>query len=396
MKVTLIGIGGGGRDSLTLGAMHALQEAQLIVGAGRVLEGLPGTGAEIVRAYLPDEILGILKSRTPEVACVVYSGDSGFYSGASSLLPMLQEAGYEAALLPGISSLQLLSAALGTPWQDWRLVSAHGRDCDPVWEVMQGKPVLFLTAGAETVRDICNALTAAGLGGLKLTLGENLSYENQRIITGTARELRETAAAKLNVLLAEPAPALPRRTHGLPDDLFLRDKVPMTKQEVRSVILSKLAVRPEETCWDIGAGTGSVSVELSRVCRSVWAVEQKPEACALIGRNREKLCAWNLRLVEGTAPEVLPALPVPDAVFIGGSGGRLDKIVQEACRRNPAVRICISAIALETLEGAIHALEQQGYSPAVTQVAVSRTKAVGGLHLLTAQNPIFLVTGEQP
>lgn len=163
----------------------------------------------------------------------------------------------------------------------------------------------------------------------------------------------------------------------------------MTKQEARAAILSKLAVRPEDTCWDIGAGTGSVSVELALQCRAVWAVERQPEALSLARANREKFGAWNLRLTEGRAPEALDGFPAPDAVFIGGSGGELPEILGAVRRANPKARVCVSAISLETL----HTVMTELRDPEITQIAVSRSKPAGQLHLLTAQNPVFLVTG---
>jgi len=198
------------------------------------------------------------------------------------------------------------------------------------------------------------------------------------------------------VLLAECTPVYPRRAPGIPDGEFLRDRTPMTKQEVRAAILSKLAVGPEDLCWDIGAGTGSVSVELALQTRQVWAAEQKPEALALAEKNRRRFCAWNLRLVAGAAPEILAGFPKPDAVFVGGSGGRLAEILQAADRANPEARICVSAIALETLERAAGVLRAQGRQVEITQISISRARAAGDKHLLLAQNPVFLITGVRP
>ena len=168
----------------------------------------------------------------------------------------------------------------------------------------------------------------------------------------------------------------------------------MTKQEVRAAILAKLAVRPEETVWDVGAGTGSLSVELALAARRgrTYAVEYKDEACALIEDNRRRFGAWNLRLVRGRAPEALTELPAPDAVFVGGSEGRLAEIVKAALSKNPDVRLCVSAIALETLSAALEVFAALGMEAEVTQIAVSRAKPGGRLHLLLANNPVFLVT----
>lgn len=392
MKCTLIGMGCG-ISQLTAEASEAIYAAQLLIGAKRLLELLPDTGAQKIPEYRPQEIVSLLHAHPAEECCVLYSGDSGFYSGAAGLLPLLE--GVEVRVLPGISSLQAFAAQLGEPWQSWNLCSAHGAACDPVQAVMQGKKAFFLTSGAESPGKLCDELTAAGLGTLPISVGENLGGDRMQIWRGTAAECTRRTFAPLNVMLADAAPRYPRRTPGIPDEAFLREKVPMTKQEVRAAILAKLAPTPEAVCWDIGAGTGSVSVELSHAARSVWAVEQKPEAVELIRRNREKFCAWNLHVIEGTAPEALAKLPAPDAVFVGGSGGQLREILNAAVQANPQVRICVSAIALETLQGAVSALEQLGYAPEVTQISVSRTRAVGSLHLLMAQNPVFLITGER-
>ena len=170
----------------------------------------------------------------------------------------------------------------------------------------------------------------------------------------------------------------------------------MTKQEVRAAILAKLAPRPEEICWDIGAGTGSVSVELALNSRGVWAVERKPEACDLIRENRRKFAAWNLRLVEGAAPEALAGLPTPDVVFVGGSGRQMGGILEKIAQTAPQARVCFSAIALETLHEAAQGLSKLGYQVEITQLSVSRTREVGDLHLLLAQNPVFLILGWKP
>lgn len=297
-------------------------------------------------------------------------------------------------VLPGLSSVQMLSAALGRPWQDWKLVSAHGRACDPVAECMEGKPTFFLTGGSESPATLCAQLAAEGFGKLAAAVGENLGTPEQKVYTGTVGQLAASRFESLSVLLVEAAQVPPRRTQGLPDEAFVRGKVPMTKQEVRAAVLAKLGVQPGELLWDVGAGTGSVSVELALAAPRgrVYAVECDPEACALIRQNKEKFAVRNLTLVEGTAPAALENLPAPDAVFIGGTKGNMAAVVEAALARNPAARICISAIALETLSAAVAALTAHGLQAEVCQISVSRAKAAGKLHLLMANNPIFLIT----
>ena len=397
MKITLIGMGSGCPESLTVQGYAALREADLILGARRLLSALPaGCTENRAAAYLPDEILELLHASGCENAALLYSGDTGFYSGASALVERLQAQGYQPVVLPGLSSVQMLSAALGRPWQDWKLVSAHGRACDPVAECMEGKPTFFLTGGSESPATLCAQLAAEGFGDVQGVVGQCLGTPEEKLFRGSVKELAAGRFNSLSVLLVEAVEGLPRRAPGLPDEAFERGDVPMTKQEVRAAVLAKLAVRPEDILWDVGAGTGSVSVELALAAPRgrVYAVECRPEGCALIKANREKFRTRNLVLVEGLAPAALSDLPAPDAVFIGGSKGSLAAIVDAALDKNPDARICVSAIALETLSAAVAALTAKGRTVQVSQIAVSRARAVGGLHLMMAQNPIYLITGE--
>lgn len=397
MNVTLIGMGSGQPENLTLQGLAALRQADLILGARRLLAVLPaGCTENRAAAYRPDEVAELLQASGAENAVLVYSGDTGFYSGASSMMEKLEALGVRARVLPGLSSIQLLAAALGRPWQGWNLVSAHGRTCDPVAECMQGRPTFFLTGGSEDPATLCAQLAAEGFGDVQGVVGQCLGTPEEKLFRGSVKELAAGRFNSLSVLLVEAAEVLPRRAPGLPDEAFERGDVPMTKQEVRAAVLAKLAVRPEDILWDVGAGTGSVSVELALAAPRgrVYAVECRPDGCALIKANREKFRTRNLVLVEGLAPAALSDLPAPDAVFIGGSKGSLAAIVDAALDKNSDARICVSAIALETLSAAVAALTAKGRTVQVSQIAVSRAKAVGGLHLMMAQNPIYLITGE--
>ena len=452
MKITLIGTGCGTPATLTEEGKHALERADVILGAARVLNGLPdactqtgdSTREKTVEAK-PRQICDLLacyiEDRNIENAAIALSGDSGFYSGARILKERILERFGDIChveIIPGISSVQMLAARLGIPWQDWNLVSAHGVGCDPVYEIMKGRETFFLTGGKYTADVICRELAEAGLGDLRVTVGENLSYFHEDnnlsadtghvdsipasglntrteridsfsasdpdtkieyIFTGTASECAERSFSDLAVLLvdtkAQDGKRLiqPRRPAGMPDDVFVRGKVPMTKMEVRCVILGKLAVSQNEVVWDIGAGTGSVSVELAMQARQVWALERRDEAVELIRENREKFGRWNLRIVQGEAPMDLKELPDPDAVFVGGSGGHLGEILSEVWRRNGRARICISATLLETLQESLAAFAEREIEPDIVQIAVTRSEKIGGRHMMRAGNPIYIITG---
>lgn len=390
MSVTLIGCGCG-VESLSLEAAAALEQAEVLIGAARLLDPWQGEKT-CVEAVMSSDIADAIHSHENKTICVLFSGDSGFYSGARLLLPLLENE--DVQILPGLSSLQMLASRLQTPWQSWRLCSAHGVACDAVYEVCQGSPAFFLTGGKTGPAALCRTLTDAGLGFLKVCVGENLGCEDERITRTTAQEAAAADFAPLCVLLAEPAPRPAKHTPGLPDSSFQRaEKIPMTKQEIRAAALSKLAVTPTDICWDVGAGTGSVAIELALQARAVYGVERDASALQIAEENRKALGAWNLRLIEGSAPEALNGLPAPDAVFVGGSGGRLRDVLEKIHAANPAARICVSAIALETLHMACTVLHELGYETEVCQIAVSRSRSAGDLTLMLAQNPVWLITG---
>lgn len=401
MEVTLVGVGLGNPTTLTAAAAAALQQADGLVGSRRLLEECP-LPQSVPRKFSTKsaEIVEILKEQSWQTPCVLYSGDTGFYSGARTLVPLLEEARIPFQVLPGISSLQYFAARLGRSWQEWAVVSAHGLSCDPVGEVLSahGKPVFFLTSGSEGAGSLCERLTQAGLGHLTATVGQSLSYPQEQIVSDSVSRLAGHAFSPLTVLLVEGYTSCrPAGSQGLADELFLRGDVPMTKQEVRAAALGKLEVRDGETYWDVGAGTGSVSVELALLAphSKVCAVECKGEACSLIRANREKFGVYNLELTQGRAPDVLSQLPAPDAVFIGGSGGELPAILEAALSKNPAARFCITAIAVETLGTAVAAMTQLGMEPQISQITVARSRGVGDLHLMMGQNPVWIITGRK-
>ena len=212
-------------------------------------------------------------------------------------------------------------AKIGLSWDDARIVSAHGRDCNLI-SLIRHNPKVFSILGTEDgVARLASRLVAYGMGDVTLYVGENLSYENEKIFHASAAELTEYRGDALSVVTACNEKALPLpAVHGICDEEFLRGKAPMTKEEVRTVSLSKLRLQEDSVCYDVGAGTGSVSVEMAlRAWKGqVYAIEKKEDALALLKENRRKFATDNLEIVPGTAPEAMVELPVPTHAFIGG------------------------------------------------------------------------------
>ena len=395
MKVYLIGMGMGHPDTLTARAGAAIAECPVLLGAPRLLE--PYGDHTCVPLVRTQEIASYIDSASNGPVGVLLSGDLGFYSGARGLWQAL--AGHEIISIPGISSLSYFCAALGTPWQDAHVVSVHGRQADPVGAVRSHKKIFLLTGGATRAQDVCAALDRAGLGELDCAVGERLSYPDERIVTGAARTLAGERFDDLSVMLVHnPAPVQrPWQAPGLRDGDFQRGEAPMTKEEIRWLSVCKLRLAPHHVVWDVGAGTGSVSAECAQALPQgqVYAVERDRAALELLAANRAGLGLSNLAIVPGAAPAALEPLPAPDRVFIGGSGGSLEAIVRLALGKNPAARIVITAITLETLAEATALCQALDLADVeIVQVAVTRTRRVGGYHMAQGQNPVWIISGE--
>lgn len=413
-KVTIIGAGPGNPDLLSRAALDAIDIADVVIGAHRALVGID-VPPDVVRCELvktADIVAALTDAASWQRAVVVMTGDVGLFSGARRLVEALSgNAQVDVRVIPGISSASYLAARLARPWQDWRFASAHGVACDIVAEAERAGELFLATSGGEDPSRLSCELVQAGFGDARVTVAERLSYPDERITCATASEIAGQTFDDLNVMLIEFAggagsPVVssasraassrwPYASSGIPDELFIRGDVPMTKQEVRAVALAKLRLTATDTVWDVGAGTGSVSIEAALVARagSVWAVERNAAGVRLIRENADAFGCGNVHAVPGVAPEALAKLPVPDAVFVGGSAGELPSIVEAALEMNSQVRLCVPCVTVETLTEACALLSGSRFKGfEACQVSAARAEAVGSHHLMKAQNPVFLVS----
>ncbi len=394
--VTIVGIGTGAPATMTEEVRNACEQAELIIGAKRVTDSLRRFHKPVRDAVAAKDIESIIRNASESRIVVAMSGDTGFYSGTKGLLARIPD--LSPRVLPGISSVVYLAARLGVPWNGAALVSAHGRALNVPAKVKNHSRTFVLAGGEDGAADILRTLAENGLGALPVAVGCDLSYENETVVRGTAESLLKESFTPLSVLCIEnPDAEKTVVTHGRDDADFIRTDVPMTKSEVRAVTLSKLKLTRGAVCWDVGAGTGSVSLEMAECCEDgeVYAVERNDEACGLIEQNKRHLGISNVTVVHGSAPDALRDLPTPTHVFIGGSGGNLSEILAFALKRNPSVRIVLNTVTAETFAEAVTAVRTLPVKePEITELFVSRAQKAGPYHLMRSQNPVYLISME--
>ena len=393
-QITLLGIGMGSRDTLTIEGEKALEKAELLIGARRIADSVKMPHHTVIYEYDSEKILKCIEENSQyEHIVIALSGDVGFYSGAKKLLHNLGE---DTRMICGISSVVYFMAKAGLSWDDAKIVSAHGRNCNLVSLICHSKKVFSILGTKDGISSLAGRLVSYGMGDVLLYVGENLSYENEKIFVKPAKELVSYEGDALCVVCAynENASEL-MSTHGIKDECFIRGKAPMTKEEVRTVSLMKLGLSEDSVCYDVGAGTGSVAVEMALRAHQgkVYAIEKKEDALALILENKKKFAADNLEIVGGCAPEAMEELPVPTHAFIGGSSGNLKDIIRLLLNKNPEVKIVINCITLETVGEAMEAIREFDFQERdIVQMSVSRSKEVGRYHMMMGENPIYIFT----
>lgn len=394
--VTLVGIGMGTLAGMTVEAAETVRDADLLIGAARMIEAAGNTGTPFYKDYDAKRIAGYIQDH-PEYArvAVLLSGDIGFYSGAKRLYEALEGCGCEIRSICGISSVVYFCSRLHLAWDDVCLKSAHGRKANLAGAVRTHEKTFTILSGSGSAGELCRELQEYGLSHVRLFIGERLGYPEEKITSGSPQELENGSYDGLCVALIENPAYFGGVRACVDDEEFLRGKAPMTKSEIRSLSVAKLQLTKDAVVYDVGAGTGSVSVEiaLQAVDGRVYAIERKEEACSLIEKNRRHFGTPNIEVIHGPAPEAMEALPAPTHAFIGGSAGNLKGIMECLLRKNPQIRMVINTVTLETMGEVTECLRTLPVTEEeIISVSIAKAKGLGQYHLMMGQNPIYIVT----
>ncbi|SDB05927.1 precorrin-6Y C5,15-methyltransferase (decarboxylating) [Pseudobutyrivibrio sp. YE44] len=408
LAVTLAGFGMG-FGSITSEVQTAINQADYIFGASRMLVGID-RNCKKYPYYLAKDIVPVLEQLADEIkfgqkkVVVLFSGDTGFYSGTKRLLAEIEKLSFcSVKVLPGISSISALAAKVNESWQDGKIISTHGVE-ESKWKpelieaVSFNEKVFVLTSGVADVRTIGEMLMELSQKNqykLQIYAAVNL-YSNEKIITMGPEKCSSFNEEGLCTLFiknvnANSKPCAP----GLSDDMFIREQVPMSKEEIRELSICKLRPKKNSVIYDIGSGTGSVTVELGLLDASisVYAIELKSEACSLIRKNLAKFNLNNVKVIEGTAPDALEGLPVPTHVFIGGSAGRLEEIIGALKALDNDIRVVINSVTIETSTEIFNVLKKHQIKDAdIVQVGVAKAKKAGDYSVMQGQNPVYIVS----
>lgn len=394
--VYVVGAGIEGQEGFSARALSLVRQARVLYGAPRLLELFGDLDVEKVALSGNDDLSQLVKDQ-PGPVVVLTSGDPLFFSIGRNLLRNLPKDRLE--FVPNVSSVQSAFSRIKEPWDDAMFISTEQRTLADIGDrIIANDKAAVLTDARHTPANIADELLRRGFDGYTVYLCENLGTTQERIVKTTVQELPTMQAAELNVLILikryDNTTPGDQPTLGIADGEFLTMKKQITPEEVRVVALAKLQLRHDMVLWDIGAGSGSISIEADFLLPHgrIFAVERNIEYIKFLRENLNRFHPRNVRVVEGEAPSCLEDLPDPDRVFIGGSGGNLWELLEAVDGRLPADgRVVLTAMTLDTLVASSDFFGNSGYLVDVTTLNVARTSSNTDYKVFEAHNPVYII-----
>ncbi len=409
-KIPVIGIGPDGLAGLSARGRDLLLGAELVFGSETTLRLLPELSAEraVIGTDLPvvvEKLRGAVGKRR---AAIVASGDPLFYGTARYLTDKVGAEHFE--VMPHVSSMQLAFARIKESWEEAFLTDLAARPLDDVLDkIRSAETVGLFTSPRYQPGRVAGELLGRGIDYFTAFVCENLGGKDERITRAELGEVRDMAFDPLNILILKRKPNRPDRPRaaqlrrfGNPDDVFAQSRPKtglITQAEVRGIALSQLDLHPGDVFWDVGAGSGSVAIEAAGLVAPgpSYAIEQDTADYHLIVANAERFGVSNVKPVFGTAPGVFADLPAPDAVFVGGNGGEVARLLEAAyAALRPGGRLVTNVGTLEMLTATYAVLKRLGGGVEVVLMNLSR--GVEQLEALRfeAVNPTFLLGVKKP
>lgn len=410
--INVVGIGLDGVVGLTEQTKEIIDRATILCGANRHLSYFPKHPAvKIPLNNLQQDIDLVIEKATEEKAVILASGDPLFFGLGRLLLSKIPVDKLQ--FYPHISSIQLAFSKLKIPWQDASLISVHGRNCDDlIQHLKQGSnKIAVLTDGYNNPVAIAKLYLSLKIPvAYSFYICANLTLEDAEITSFSLQEVTKLAQlppnsfASLNVLVLIREDIIKNDLDlaGLPlfgilDSAFLSfsDRPSLiTKKEIRTAILAELELQPQQTIWDIGAGTGSVSIEIARLCpdASIYAIEKTAMGINLIEQNCQRFAVKNVHPISKKAPDSLSELPTPDRIFIGGSGGDLLAIL-DTCKNKIAPQgiIVLALATIEHFATVIQWAQQNNWNYELLQIQISRSLPIANLTRFAPLNPVTII-----
>lgn len=410
-KILIVGIGDEGLQSISAATKRRIEEADLVLGSQRTLDLVPGGKAERVAigTDLGEMIRRIERDRATKRIIVLASGDPLFYGIARFLVDRFGKEAFE--VVPHVSSMQLAFARVMESWDEAYLTDLSQRTLASVVDrIRVSEKVGIFTTTEATPPAIAKALLAEGIDYFRVYVCENLGTRGEIVTQGTLAEIAKMDFGSLNVMVLVRQPNVPdrpdqkerRRFFGNPDDAFLQSRPKqglITPAEVRTLALAKLDLRSDSIVWDIGAGSGSVSVECAQLSPQgrVFAIESDAEDGQLARDNAASFGVNNVQVVVGRAPDVFRELPDPNAIFIGGIGREAVGLFEQSFARLRAGGTLVANFAsLENVSAATETLKRLGCEVELLLVNLARgTQQLQNIRF-EALNPSFLLSVTKP
>ena len=402
--INVIGVGIEGMKGLSEESLKKIENAKLVIGSERHLKQLPDIPESRKHSLKADlfKVVDVIKKRKKQEIVVLASGDPNLYGITGYLLKNFAKD--DLIITPAVSSMQWAFALAKETWEDAEIVSAHGgRNLDDVVKAvfMRNKVGVF-TDDKNSPDKVASLIIKNGIQERKVYVCENLGLENTSLFEGSLQDTAQKRFSAMNVMIIkkehpeEGGERVYSKTLGIPDFQFAHREGMITKAEVRAIVLSKLRPDKGNIMWDIGAGSGSVSIEAEPFILpgKIFAVEKDPKQLSYLKKNIARFQAAGVEPVSGDAPEALMSLPDPDMVFIGGSSGQLTEILRYVDGRlRTGGRLVANVVTLENFSEVLQFMKDYDYAFEITTASVSRSKELSEKHFMVGGNPINVIFG---